>query len=145
MRNLARAVRFIRQHACEGIGVPEVVADAGLSRRLLEQKFQHYLNRTPKDEILKVKLDRAELLLGSSEMSVESIAQKSGFPSFKNLSRLFRLGTGRDAAGLPQDALRPPRNIGKRQPKRRRIMIHKLGELRWVSAGSFAHAPLGPP
>ena len=53
---VAAAVRFIRQRACQGIRVPDVLRD-GLSRRVLERKFQQYLGGTPKDEILKIKLD----------------------------------------------------------------------------------------
>jgi LacI family transcriptional regulator len=92
--DVARAVRFIREHACQGIGVPEVVVHSGLSRRLLAQKFQQYLHRTPKEEILKVKLDRAQLLLGHSDMSIETIARKSGFPSFEHFVSLFRRKLG---------------------------------------------------
>jgi LacI family transcriptional regulator len=92
--DMARAVRFIREHACRGIGVPEVVAQMGLSRRMLELKFQQYLGRTPKEEILKIRLERAQLLLSQSDMSIESIARKSGFPSFKHFASLFRREVG---------------------------------------------------
>ena len=92
--DVARAVRFIRERACQGIGVPEVVAHTGLSRRMLELKFQQYLGRTPKDEILKIKLDRAQLLLSQSDMPIETIARKSGFPSFRHFASLFRRELG---------------------------------------------------
>ena len=90
----ASAVRFIRQRACQGIRVPDVVVALGLSRRVLERKFQQYLGRTPKDEILKIKLDRAKLLLSQSDMAIETIASKCGFPSFKHLATLFRREVG---------------------------------------------------
>ena len=37
--DIANAVRFIRQHACEGIRVTDVVAAVGLSRSTLERQF----------------------------------------------------------------------------------------------------------
>ncbi len=85
----AQAVRFIREHACEGIGVPQVSNAIGLSRRVLERRFQQYLGRTPKDEILRVKIDRVKFLLSQTHMAIENIAHNSGFPSFKNLAKLF--------------------------------------------------------
>ena len=92
--DVARAVRFIREHACQGIRVSEVVVHTGVSRRILEMKFQQHLGRTPKDEILKIQLDRVKFLLSSSEMSIETIARESGFPAFKHLASLFRRELG---------------------------------------------------
>jgi LacI family transcriptional regulator len=92
--DVARAVRFIREHACRGIGVRQVVDHTGPSRRMLELKFQQYLGRTPKEEILKIQLGRAQLLLGHSEMSIETIARKCGFPSFRHFAGLFRRELG---------------------------------------------------
>jgi len=91
---VAGAVRFIRQQACQGIRVPDVLQEVGVSRRVLERKFQKFLGHTPKEEILKFKLDRAKLLLSHSEMSIEVIARKSGFPSFKHLATVFRREVG---------------------------------------------------
>ena len=88
--DVAQAVRFIRERACQGLRVPQVVLHTGLSRRLLELKFQQYLGRTPKEEILKIQLQRAKLLLSQSDMSIESVAEKSGFPSFRHFASLFR-------------------------------------------------------
>jgi LacI family transcriptional regulator len=93
-KEVAAAVRFIRQRAFQGIGVPHVLEAVGLSRRTLELKFRQHMGHTPKDEILRVQLDRARLLLSKTEMSVETVAQKCGFPSFKNLARLFVRETG---------------------------------------------------
>ncbi len=87
--DVAQAMRFIREQACRGIRVPEVVTHTGLSRRLLELKFQQHLGRTPKDEILKIKLDRAQLLLIQSDLSIETIVRQTGFPSFRHFSSLF--------------------------------------------------------
>ena len=92
--DVAGAIRFIREQACEGIRVPDVAAELGVSRRVLERKFQQYLGRTPKDEILKFKLDRAQLLLRNSDMSIEAIAEKTGFLTFKHFAGIFRCNMG---------------------------------------------------
>lgn len=42
-RAVAQAVRFIREHACEGINVGDVLQGVTLSRRVLEQRFRRLL------------------------------------------------------------------------------------------------------
>jgi LacI family transcriptional regulator len=87
--DVVQAVRFIREHACQGIGVPQVVAAVGLSRRMLERRFRQHLGRTPQKEIMRVRIDHAKMLLGQTEMPIEKIAQKSGFPDATNFARVF--------------------------------------------------------
>jgi LacI family transcriptional regulator len=92
--DVAQALRFIRQRACHGILVPQVAEEVGVSRRVLERKFQEFVQHTPKEEILRTQLDRAKLLLAQSDLSIEAIAQRSGFASFNHLARLFRREVG---------------------------------------------------
>lgn len=80
---LARAIRFIRKRACRSITVLQVAAAAGLSRRVLERRFRRILGCTPKQEILRVQIDRARSLLSQTELPVEAVARNSGFPSQK--------------------------------------------------------------
>ena len=54
-RAIVRAVRMIREHACEGINVSDVLKTVPLSRRVLEQRFQKLLGRTPREEIWQVR------------------------------------------------------------------------------------------
>ena len=44
-RHLARAVRFIRENACEGITVEDVLADIPLSRSVFERRFARLFAR----------------------------------------------------------------------------------------------------
>src|SRR5208283_5644981 len=78
----------------QGIVVPHVAAEVGVSRRVLERKFLKFLQRTPREEILRQRTERAKLLLAHSDMSVEAVAHHSGFLSFTNLARVFRRATG---------------------------------------------------
>src|SRR5690606_26395850 len=49
--NVARAIHFIRQHACTGIKVKDVLRAVPHSRTLLEARFKRLLGRTPHEEI----------------------------------------------------------------------------------------------
>ena len=91
---VAQAVRFIREYAYQGIDVPQVAAAVSLSRRVLERRFHKHLGRPPKEEILRVQIERAKMLLQQSDMAIEMIARQSGFVSFKNFAVIFRREVG---------------------------------------------------
>lgn len=91
---VAEAVRLIREHACRGLRVQEIVDALGLSRRVLQQRFQRALRRTPKQELMRVQIDRAKMLLAQTDLSVEHIARSTGFTAFEYFIRAFRRETG---------------------------------------------------
>jgi LacI family transcriptional regulator len=91
---MAHALRFIRQYACNGIDVDDVVEETCVSRRTLERRFRSLFNRTPKTEILRVQLEHAKKLLSTTRLSVETIAHKSGFASFRHFAEMFQRETG---------------------------------------------------
>jgi len=93
-RNVARAVHFIRQNACEGIQVKDVLKAVPHSRRLLESQFRKLFGRTPHQEILRVKLNRVKQLLLETDLSLEQIAERAGFAHVEYLSVAFRRELG---------------------------------------------------
>jgi len=93
-RDLAQAIRFVRQHALRGIDVTQVAQAVGLSRRVLERRFRQHFGCTPKREIRRVQIDHAKLLLGQTEISIEAVARGCGFRAFKHFARVFRRETG---------------------------------------------------
>jgi len=88
--DVAHAVRIIRQQACKRLRVSEVADAVGLSRRVLEQRFQRALDRSPKDEILRVRIERAKMLLAMGNMAVAMVAPKCGFSSQEYFARVFK-------------------------------------------------------
>ena len=92
--DVAQAIRLIREHACRGLRVKEVVDAVGLSRRVLQQRFKRILQRTPKEELMRVQVERAKMLLTETDMSVEQIAKCTGFAAFEYFVRAFRRETG---------------------------------------------------
>ena len=93
-REIVRAVRMIREHACEGINVSDVLRAVPLSRRVLEQRFQKQLGRTPREEILQVRLARVKQLLGETKLALVEIADRTGFEHVEYLSVVFKRETG---------------------------------------------------
>ena len=93
-RHIATVARFIREHACEGIDVSDVVKVVPLSRSALERRFVKVLGRSPKEQILRVRLDRAKRLLAETEFPLPVVAEKVGFAHPEYLSVIFKRKTG---------------------------------------------------
>lgn len=93
-RQISTAVRFIREHGCDGINVEDVLRLVPLSRRVLESRFRRLVGRTPHDEIIRVRLDRAKELLTVSDLPLTTIADRSGFRHVEYMSVVFKRETG---------------------------------------------------
>ena len=76
-RQIAAAARFIREHACEGIDVSNVLRAVPMSRSTLDRRFHKLLGRSPKDEILRVRLNRVKQLLAETDLPLSLIAEKA--------------------------------------------------------------------
>jgi LacI family transcriptional regulator len=93
-REVAAALRFIRNQARGPIGVEDVVSETGISRRNLEIRFRRVLGRSVRDEIQRVRLVHTRQLLLETNLPVERIAQLAGFRSLSYLSNVFRREVG---------------------------------------------------
>lgn len=93
-RNIARAVNFIRLHACSGIKVADVLRAVPQSRTRLERGFKRYFGRTPHEEILRVRLHKVKQLLVETDLSLEQIAERTAFFHVEYLSVAFRREIG---------------------------------------------------
>ncbi|HEY2588984.1 MAG TPA: DNA-binding transcriptional regulator [Tepidisphaeraceae bacterium] len=99
---VAAALRFIREHACNGINVEAVLdflAGAGggggpVSRSTLDRRFHHTLGRSAKEEILRVRLARVRQLLRETDEPLSNIASMVGIGHTEHLSVLFKRATG---------------------------------------------------
>lgn len=92
--DVSAAVRFIREHACDGIDVTDVVSRVPLSRRVLESRFKKLVGRSPHEEIDRVQMNRAQELLRGTDLSLVQIARKVGFPHAEYLSVVFKKKVG---------------------------------------------------
>ena len=93
-RAIVQAVQFIREHACEGINVADLLKAVRMSRRVLEQRFRRLLGRTPHEEILHIKLARVQRLLAETDLPLYQIAERTGFEHVEYLSVTFKRELG---------------------------------------------------
>lgn len=91
---VAAALRFIRAHAGETIGVSDVANALDVSRSTLERRFLKLLGRTPKQELLRVQLAKAQYLLTQTNLPLATVAEKSGFRSSGYFCEVFHRRIG---------------------------------------------------
>ncbi|HEY2587142.1 MAG TPA: DNA-binding transcriptional regulator [Tepidisphaeraceae bacterium] len=92
--DVSTAVRFIREHACDGISIAQVLDAVPLSRRALETRFRKLLGRTPHEEIVRVQVQRARELLTQTDLPLKAIADRVGIPHAEYLNVVFKRVTG---------------------------------------------------
>jgi LacI family transcriptional regulator len=93
-RHIARAVRYIREHAFEPINIEAVLKVVPLSRRSFESRFRKLLGHTPHEEISRVRMNRVKELLTETELSLAEIAERTGFEHVEYLSTAFKKKVG---------------------------------------------------
>lgn len=104
--DLSAALRYIRTHTHEGIRVSDLSEHLCISRRKLERKFRRILGRSPKAEILRVRLEAAKRLLAETSLPVSQVARRTGFPTIHYFANVFRRCVGQ-AAGQYRRETRP--------------------------------------
>ena len=90
---VAAALRFIRTHAKEPIGVADVVRHCAVSQRSLGLHFQAVLGSSVKAELQQARIDWAKRLLAETSLSIEKVAENAGFGSLSYFCHAFRRAT----------------------------------------------------
>lgn len=88
--DIVKALRFIREHACNGITVSDLLKAVPLSRRMLEHRFQKLVRRTPHAEIIRIRIERACRLLRETNLTLSEIAIRTGFSNPDYFSVAFK-------------------------------------------------------
>jgi LacI family transcriptional regulator len=120
---VAASVRFIRDRGGREINVQDLLERTSLSRRSLEMRFRKALGRSPYQEIRRVQIERAKLLLSGTDRPVREIADACGFKEPRQLSTAFhermgltprqyrrrsRTGEGGEVAAAPEETAAEP-------------------------------------
>lgn len=84
------ALRWIREHACEGVDVPQVAEAVGVGRRALERHFERALGCSPHQAIRRVQMETAAWLLEKTDQPVAIVAEHAGFRDPRYFAKVFR-------------------------------------------------------
>jgi LacI family transcriptional regulator len=89
-KNVAAALTFIRENACSGITVEQVLHHAFTSRSVLEKKLRRYLGRSPQAEIRRVQVAKVRQLLLETDFPLKKIAELTGFEHVEYMYVVFK-------------------------------------------------------
>ncbi|HET7534979.1 MAG TPA: XylR family transcriptional regulator [Candidatus Didemnitutus sp.] len=98
-KNVATALSFIRERACQGITVEQVLKHAFASRSQLEKKFRRHLGRSPQAEIRRVQVAKIRQLLLETDFPLKRIAELTGFEHVEYMCVVFKRLTGDSPGG----------------------------------------------
>jgi LacI family transcriptional regulator len=95
---VAKAMTFIREHAFDGIKVPDVVNAVAVSRSGLETLFAAVLGYTIHSAIRKVQMERVRRLVSDTNLPLKQIAADTGFKSVQHMTTHFVKAFGQPPA-----------------------------------------------
>ena len=88
--DIAGVLRYIREKACTGIRMDDVLGAFPLSRSLLERRFKECVGHSPHAEIRAVQIRKAAQLLEETDLPLKHIAIQCGISHLEYLSYLFK-------------------------------------------------------
>jgi LacI family transcriptional regulator len=89
-RLVANAVRLIREDANKGLNVDNLCQRLNVSRSTLDRRMKSALNRSPKEEISRIRFREVERLLIETDLTMETIAELTGFTHSHYLHAAFK-------------------------------------------------------
>jgi LacI family transcriptional regulator len=92
-RDLADALRYMREHATQGATVEDVLDEVPISRRSLERRTRQTIGRTPQGELTRLRVAHAKRLLSQTDLTMPHVAEQAGFSSAERLSVVFKRET----------------------------------------------------
>ncbi len=99
-----RAMQLLVERISSILSVEDWAAKTGVSRRVLERRFQTALGRSPHSMIHHERVERAKNLLTTTDLPVAIIAERCGFQSNERLTVNFREIVGTPPASYRRDS-----------------------------------------
>ena len=100
-----RAMQMMRERACEGIDVSDILKTLHVSRKTFERRCQDTIGHPPGEEIRRVRQARAEELLATTDLSVTRVGRMVGFPRPSMFARFFKTRSGRTPRAYRRSAV----------------------------------------
>ncbi len=91
---VVNAARLIRDRDCAEVSVDQVCEAVGTSRSTLDKLFLTHLGRSVAGEMTRIRVQRSQGLLQSSDLPLTEIARRCGFSSATYFCRFFKRMTG---------------------------------------------------
>ena len=91
--DVVAALKIIRERACAGLSVADILREVPIARSSLERRFRQSVGRSPQAEIRNVQIKRAQQLLRETDLPLSQIATLTGFKHSEYFSVVFKRET----------------------------------------------------
>lgn len=91
---VAMALRYVREHAHESVGVTQMWEALDVDRKEMEARFRKFLGRSAGQEFTRVRVERAKQLVLDTNYTTEELARACGFATASYLISVFRKHVG---------------------------------------------------
>lgn len=88
--DVAVAMRYIKEHACDPITTADVLKVTGMSNSTAYRKFMKAIGRSIHNEIQKIQMNRVKELLTTTNLSITAVAAQAGFENVRYMTQVFR-------------------------------------------------------
>ena len=88
--DITAALKYIAEHAHQGIHVEDIVAHVIVPRRTLQRRFCALVGHSLQQEIMRARLKRGCHLLTETDLTVPQVAQRCGFAGRERFWSAFR-------------------------------------------------------
>jgi YesN/AraC family two-component response regulator len=101
-----RAMGLIQQRYWDRLSLSLLARQVGLSKYRLSHRFRDVAGVTFRDYLLKVRLERAKVLLAAGRLSITQVAQDVGFGDLARFDKVFKRYTGSTPSAYRSSNLR---------------------------------------
>ena len=92
---VAQVLSLMQKKAADGINVEQILQAVPISQASLSRRFHKALGRSPKAEILRLRLERVKQLLAETDLKLAAISTMSGFTHPEHMAVIFKQKTGK--------------------------------------------------
>ncbi len=100
---IIEAVKYVYDNIDKPIQVNDLQRELAIARRVLYSKFKQNLGCSVHQFIKKVRVDKIKVLLRETDLTINQIAQKMGFPGADHFAKYFRSIQGENPAQYRQN------------------------------------------
>ncbi|MDF1825024.1 MAG: DNA-binding transcriptional regulator [Verrucomicrobiales bacterium] len=104
---IARGVSFIRQNLASPITNDLIARHCGISRTLFQKRFRETMGQSIREFILERRVERALVLIRTSNITLADVAERSGFKHQEYLGQIIKKSTGETPGQIRRSSLEP--------------------------------------
>lgn len=101
---VARGVQYIREHLSAPITNDLIARSSGVSRTLFQKRFRECMGTSIREFILERRIERARILIETTDIPLAEIADRSGFRHQEYLGQVIKKATGHTPGALRKSA-----------------------------------------